>query len=117
MTHRANWQDWGARWDRRTAFHAALVHYTKELRITLVNSAQPIEYWQSDLDNPVLEDDDPADDLDELRSPLSPAEGANDIPTPLPPAQPLLGFVPPEGSRMRKRKGHSKKKGMSGSGI
>ena len=113
MSHNQNWQDWGARWDRRTAFHAALVHYTKELGITFVNAAQPVSYWQADLDEPVVEDDD-ADDMDDLRSPLSPVDGANEIPAPIPPAQPLLGFLPPEGSKMRKRKGHSKKKAMLG---
>lgn len=43
MTHRENWQDWGGRWNRRTAFHAALNHYTRELGITFYNSEQPVE--------------------------------------------------------------------------
>ena len=116
MQHRTNWQDWGERWNRRTAFHAALVHYTKEIGITFVNSAQPVQYWQEDLDNPVAGDDD-VEDLDDMRSPLSPAEGANEIPAPLPPPQPLMGFVPPEGSKMRRRKAYSKKRNMAGVGA
>ncbi|KAH9467771.1 hypothetical protein MJO28_006181 [Puccinia striiformis f. sp. tritici] len=43
MTHRENWQDWGGRWNRRTAFHAALNHYTRELGISFYNSDQPIQ--------------------------------------------------------------------------
>lgn len=44
MTHRENWQDWGGRWNRRTAFHAALTYYSRELGITFYNSEQPIEF-------------------------------------------------------------------------
>lgn len=112
----SNWQDWGARWDNRTTFHAALIHYTKQCGITFTSSAQPVQYWQADVDEPASETDE-LEDLDDLRSPLSPAEGTNDIPAPLPPAQPLFGFLPPEGSRMRKRKGHSKERNMQGVGA
>lgn len=44
MMHRENWQDWGGRWNRRNAFHAALHHYTRELGITYYNSLQPVAY-------------------------------------------------------------------------
>lgn len=107
----------GERWNRRTAFHAALIHYTKELGITYYNSLQPIRYWQEDLDAPPIMDDDDGDDLDDLRSPLSPIDGNSQIPAPMPPAQPLLGFLPPEGSTVRRRKGRSRKTNMAGVGA
>jgi hypothetical protein len=114
MLHRENWQDWGERWNRRTAFHSALLHYCKELGITFVNSAQPVQYWQEDLERPPVEDDD--DDQDDIRSPLSPVDGENQIPIPIP-LQPLMGFLPPEGSTMRRRKGYSKSRNMAGVGA
>ena len=115
MTHRANWQDWGERWNRRTAFHAALAFYSKECGITYVNSAQPVMYWQSELDNPIPEEEE--EEEDDIRSPISPIEGGNHIPAPAAPLQPLMGFLPPEGSTMRKRKGYSKRRGMAGTGA
>jgi hypothetical protein len=105
------------RWDNRTAFHAALIYYTKELGITCYASPQPVEYWQEDLDaEPVYDDD---DDIEDLRSPLSPAEGSGQqqVPAPLAPLQPLMGFLPPEGSNMRRRKGFSRKRNMAGVGA
>lgn len=104
----------GERWNRRTAFHAALLHYCKETGITFVNSPQPVQYWQEDLEKPYVEDD--LDDLDDMRSPLSPADGENQIPAPAA-VQPLMGFLPPEGSTMRRRKGFSKSKNMAGVGA
>lgn len=118
MAHRANWQNWGERWEHRTAFHAALLHFSKELGITYVASPQPVQYWQEDLDaEPIYDDDDLLGD--DLRSPLSPADGngGGEVPAPLPPPQPLLGFLPPEGSTMRRRKGLSRKKMMAGVGA
>lgn len=56
------------------------------------------------------------DDLDDMRSPLSPADGENQIPAPAS-VQPLMGFLPPEGSTMRRRKGFSKSKNMAGVGA
>lgn len=114
MLHRENWQDWGERWNRRTAFHAALLHYCKEVGITFVNSLQPVQYFQDDLDQPPIEDDN--DDLDDMRSPISPVDGESQIPNPAP-VQTLMGFLPPEGSTMRRRKGFSKRKNMAGVGA
>lgn len=105
----------GERWNRRTAFHAALLHYCKVVGITYVETAQPVQYWQEDLDNPV-EDEDEDDDIDDLRSPMSPLEGGDQVPAPLS-LQPLLGFVPAEGSTMRRRKGFSKKKNLARTGA
>lgn len=111
----------GGRWNRRTAFHAAVAHYMKEVGITYHNSIQPVTIFQDDLDaTPIYDDDE--DDIDDSRSPLSPAVGGggeDQIPAPIPPPQPLLGFVPAEGSKanMRKRKGFSKRRNMQGMGA
>jgi small-conductance mechanosensitive channel len=67
MTHRENWQDWGGRWNRRTAFHAALNYYTRELGITFYNSEQPVEMtnaaaFKEQLLNPSFNDDEDNDE-------------------------------------------------------
>lgn len=45
MTHRANYQDWGARWYRRNAFFAAVCYYMRKHGVRFMNSNQPILYW------------------------------------------------------------------------
>lgn len=118
MGHRQNWQDWGLRWTNRTAFQAALLYFTRELGITYSCSAQPISYWQEDLEQPPISD--AGSELDELKSPLSPVpqEGEPDANAPAASEssqkQPLLGFLPPEGSKMRRRRGQSHKRNMQG---
>ncbi|KAJ6627437.1 hypothetical protein B0H10DRAFT_1779807 [Mycena sp. CBHHK59/15] len=42
--HNGTWQDWGLRSARKTAFHAAVQHYCRELGIVCYNSPQPIVY-------------------------------------------------------------------------
>lgn len=115
MAHRTNWQGWGERWDRRTAFYAALLHYTKELGITCNASAQPVQYWQDDLEADAIYEDD--EDIDDARSPISPVEGGDLNPPSAHPIPNLMGFVPPEGSKMRRRKGHSRRRNMAGVGA
>lgn len=45
MTHRANYQDWGARWYRRNCFFAAVCYYMRKHGVKYMNSTQPIIYW------------------------------------------------------------------------
>lgn len=45
MTHRANYQDWGARWFRRNCFFAAVCYYMRKHGVKYMNSTQPIVYW------------------------------------------------------------------------
>lgn len=45
MTHRANYQDWGARWYRRNCFFAAICYYMRKHGVKYMNSTQPIIYW------------------------------------------------------------------------
>ncbi|PPQ68772.1 hypothetical protein CVT24_007714 [Panaeolus cyanescens] len=42
--HNGNWQDWGLRNARRTAFHAAVQYYCRQLGITAYQSPQPIVF-------------------------------------------------------------------------
>ncbi|PWN23091.1 hypothetical protein BCV69DRAFT_280704 [Microstroma glucosiphilum] len=46
MTHRANYQDWGARFQRKNAFGAALTYYLKKHGVRYYQPAQPIVYTQ-----------------------------------------------------------------------
>ncbi|OAV99069.1 hypothetical protein PTTG_02396 [Puccinia triticina 1-1 BBBD Race 1] len=138
MTHRENWQDWGGRWNRRTAFHAALNHYSRELGISFFNPEQPVHLanpaaFKEHLLNPAPpeqeqeqeeEEDEQADDEpDYFSHPLPAADDDNRSRNPpsVRSAQPVrmpeaLGFsAPPEaGTGMRKRKKLSKKKAMLG---
>lgn len=78
MTHRANWQDWGARFYRKNAFFAALTYYMKKHGINYIGSNQPIVYWKDDADAPpyddAMEEEGPVLDdfnIDEDNPPLS----------------------------------------------
>ncbi|KAJ3841228.1 Mechanosensitive ion channel-domain-containing protein [Lentinula raphanica] len=42
--HNGTWQDWGLRCARKTAFHAAVQHYTRQLGIVCYESTQPVVY-------------------------------------------------------------------------
>ncbi|KAH9813280.1 Mechanosensitive ion channel-domain-containing protein [Melampsora americana] len=142
MIHRENWQDWGARWNRRTAFHAAINYYSRQLGITFYGSEQPVEMrnWNN-LKHHLLDDDDddePLNDqdgnqsiqeqkeIDEYENPRKekvkiPDQNINNnnqvegkgSEIRLPE---VLGFSPPpeSGTGMRKRRKFSKKKAMLG---
>ncbi|KAI0314202.1 Mechanosensitive ion channel-domain-containing protein [Amylostereum chailletii] len=53
--HNGNWQDWGLRLTRKTAFHAAVNHFCQQLGIRAYKSALPIIYTDpnSSLYNPL----------------------------------------------------------------
>ncbi|KAH7869025.1 uncharacterized protein C8R40DRAFT_1177155 [Lentinula edodes] len=51
--HNGTWQDWGLRCARKTAFHAAVQHYTRILGIVCYESTQPIVYNNSS-DSPAI---------------------------------------------------------------
>jgi small-conductance mechanosensitive channel len=44
ISHNSTWQDWGLRNTRRTAFHAAVQYYCRELGITAYEAPMPIAY-------------------------------------------------------------------------
>ncbi|EIN10820.1 hypothetical protein PUNSTDRAFT_65245 [Punctularia strigosozonata HHB-11173 SS5] len=116
--HNGTWQDWGLRMARKTAFHAAVQHYCKQLGITCYDSAKPI-VW-ADTDNASYA----------LQTP--PAVGNDTSPGAVPPSPgsrngagaggegdyeiksfntPVLGFLPPQNERnaVRVRKSKSRK--------
>jgi hypothetical protein len=114
-------RDWGLRNTRRTAFHAAVQHYCRELGITAYEAPMPITYA-----NPHTQGYDPAqetvlpDTTSDIRSPISPRS---------PDAAPksVLGFTPPQdpsqGSHLhrshltRARKNKSRKAAVRGLGA
>ncbi|KAI9621915.1 hypothetical protein H4Q26_015350 [Puccinia striiformis f. sp. tritici PST-130] len=142
MTHRENWQDWGARFARRTAFHAALNYYTRQLGISYHNSEQPIEIYNVDefrdqllnlkYINPEEEEEeeagnnekesgddvfDPEDQQPPNSSiPVNNKKGLSILTSNTTRAPEFLGFsAPPQsGTGMRQRKKLSKKQAMFG---
>lgn len=49
MTHRRNWQDWGARWTSRTAFIAAALFYCRKHGIRYFEAGLPVLYEPEEL--------------------------------------------------------------------
>ncbi|KAI0347502.1 hypothetical protein BDW22DRAFT_1322705 [Trametopsis cervina] len=113
IAHNGNWQDWGLRGARKTAFHAAVNYYCRQLGIVAYNSTLPVQYTQvPDLAEAQLPDEETYVDTS-----FEPEEG------PVPPAgvqmkrevriPTRLGFQPPSeqpapGVRARKSR-HGKK--------
>ncbi|UZJ52323.1 hypothetical protein CBS101457_001643 [Exobasidium rhododendri] len=144
MTHRANYQDWGARWYRRNAFFAAVCYYMRKHGVKYMNSNQPILYW----DPPSYESTEagPADTEERVED--EEGEGEEQLNTPLevPGIMPendnftaleggghsaggaestvkqrsFMNFTPPvdelQGSQLRKRKARNLRGGMTQQG-
>ncbi|KAJ7237191.1 Mechanosensitive ion channel-domain-containing protein [Mycena haematopus] len=89
--HNGTWQDWGLRSARKTAFHAAVQHYSRELGIVCYNSPQPIVWGDPNLELPPYP---PLSPETEVKSPTagSPDE-VDDTDMVLKPT-PTLGFTP-----------------------
>ncbi|KAL7413540.1 hypothetical protein BDY24DRAFT_434761 [Mrakia frigida] len=142
IVHLATWQDWGARWARRTRFHAAVKHYLEQHDITCYNSPLPLRI----LDHPDTYPRTPTSETQNQppRSPLSrvptrsasrrrPASsnrtdipvspgGGNGADIATEPMKQTLGFLPPAEERgalmtMRRRKGGSRKALLAASGA
>ncbi|KAG5645781.1 hypothetical protein DXG03_005318 [Asterophora parasitica] len=115
MTHNGTWQDWGLRWYRRTAFHAAVRHYCLQLDIRFAESTIPIVYADPDAkryalaENPSPPGSPTAPKVEETRSPLDVGEDPGKI-------KPVMGFLPPPSTRVahltRARKSRSQKAAM-----
>ncbi|KZS97573.1 hypothetical protein SISNIDRAFT_405172 [Sistotremastrum niveocremeum HHB9708] len=106
--HNGTWQDWGLRNARKTAFHAAVNYYCRQLGITCYNSTQPVSLvdslnFQTTANLARAEDDQYA-----IASPTTtemPPHSAKDM-------KPSLGFLPPPERRSnltRARKSKGKK--------
>lgn len=122
IPHNANWQDWGMRNTRRTAFQAAVQYYCRQLGITGHEAPMPVVFQEADAgqvaDSAALAKDGESN-LDVPPTPGSPfsPEGylqseeraaAEEVKQP----SPMLGFKPPEGIRhlARARKSHRSRK-------
>ncbi|KIK65665.1 hypothetical protein GYMLUDRAFT_159395 [Collybiopsis luxurians FD-317 M1] len=115
--HNGTWQDWGLRCARKTAFHAAVQHYTRQLGIMCYEATQPIVYadgangsadWGAQPSSPGF------DGYEVEEGPDGGVDKEAGVKT-------ALGFTPPEGlvgSHLRARKTKSKKVmvGLAGDG-
>ncbi|KAJ7755678.1 Mechanosensitive ion channel-domain-containing protein [Mycena maculata] len=50
--HNGTWQDWGLRSARKTAFHAAVQHYCRELGLVCYQSPQPVIWNDANIELP-----------------------------------------------------------------
>ena len=119
----SNWQDWGLRNSRKTAFHAAVHYYCRQLGIVGCEAPIPIVYA-----DPVTRRYTPHHTAgfevdDELRTPTvdtTPSsgheEGADDDELKAKDSKSLLGFVPPSSLTLhrttRVRKSKSRKENV-----
>lgn len=126
---RSTWQDWGLRCSRKTAFHAAVQYYCRQLGIVGYESAIPVVYADPDsqdytpanlrdLDNTSATSGDAPNSPSGLSIPIgAPTQTQADAADQM---KPTLGFLPPPAVRsahMRARKSLSKKailRGMDG---
>jgi hypothetical protein len=113
--HNGNWQDWGLRMARRTAFHAAVNYYCNQLGIALADAPLPLA-WADETGRFDGDADEPEPELQPPPSPLAPKTpgAAADEDAEL--FTPALGFAPPESQRedlrLRARKKKSRKAGL-----
>jgi hypothetical protein len=117
----SNWQDWGAKVTRKTAFHAAVNHYTKALGIEGLEAPIPIVWGEGsalpDLSSYAPQPPHESTTTGEDTAGYDAGEEAEDdeaddiVPETI---KPIMGFVPPPVQRnntIRARKA-SRKKGM-----
>jgi hypothetical protein len=95
----STWQNWGLRNARKTAFHAAVQHYCRQLGINTYAPPQPIVFADRDthLFVPMAQEGD-----EDVLSPGS-AVDASFPEAPTEPVKPVMGFIPPESQRAQLR--------------
>ncbi|KAG8902323.1 hypothetical protein FRB99_004631 [Tulasnella sp. 403] len=114
--HNGTWQDWTMRLARKTAFHAAVQYFCRQLEITCSESPQPIIFMKPHSTMPY---ESTSEDR-ALEPPATPATPHSAMPqtpatpTPADPhpetSHPMLGFLPPQGkNQLRIRKSNKKK--------
>ncbi|EMD30380.1 hypothetical protein CERSUDRAFT_78832, partial [Gelatoporia subvermispora B] len=111
IPHNSNWQDWGLRLQRKTAFHAACQFFCRQLSIVFYESAMPVVWADDDTLEPISSSPMPP-------SPLAGEDEVSDMPD-MSEAEPAhksesvswLGFQPPAylPTNIRARKSRSKK--------
>ncbi|KAH7916809.1 Mechanosensitive ion channel-domain-containing protein [Hygrophoropsis aurantiaca] len=112
IPHNSTWQDWGLRNARRTAFHAAVQYYCRQLGVEAYESPIPIVYANQDAQRYLPP---PFDSPINSNMPL--AEQSRDEG---PEAKYFLGFTPPhkQGANLsRARKSKSRKAALRGIGA
>ncbi|KAH7931366.1 hypothetical protein BV22DRAFT_1027599 [Leucogyrophana mollusca] len=115
IPHNSTWQDWGLRNARRTAFHAAVQYYCRQLGIVAFESPIPVVYADPETQRyspPPFSS--PADNGSD-NAPISqqPREGESAV-------KHFLGFTPPheQGANLtRARKSKSRKAALRGIGA
>ncbi|KAH0839621.1 Mechanosensitive ion channel-domain-containing protein [Lanmaoa asiatica] len=104
IPHNSTWQDWGLRNARRTAFHAAVQYYCRQLGITAYASPMSLAYLDSDTQQytPVISETE--------RRAQDRSDGIEGS------TKNFLGFTPPDqrGSQLRARKSKSRKAVLRG---
>ncbi|KIJ70434.1 hypothetical protein HYDPIDRAFT_105154 [Hydnomerulius pinastri MD-312] len=114
IPHNSTWQDWGLRNSRRTAFHAAVQYYCRQLGITAYESPLPIVYADADTQRYTPPPPELNADGDVPSSPMDNSREAEA------PPKNFLGFTPPhqQGSHLsRARKSKSRKAALRGIGA
>ncbi|KAG2345149.1 hypothetical protein BDR05DRAFT_909272 [Suillus weaverae] len=118
ISHNSTWQDWGLRNTRRTAFHAAVQYYCRELGITACGAPMPITYADANMQQYNVSQEAVLPDIfSDIQSPGSHR-------SPHASRKSFLGFTPPwdQGTRLtrahtRVRKGKSRKAAVRGVGA
>ncbi|KAG8928018.1 hypothetical protein FRC01_006573, partial [Tulasnella sp. 417] len=114
--HNGTWQDWTLRLARKTAFHAAVQYFARQLEITCTQSPQPILFTNPGSKYPYLDESQVEEPTTPHtphtpHTPLTPAvPNAPAVPSDLHREHAMLGFTPPQGkNQLRHRKGNKKK--------
>ncbi|KAF7301275.1 EF-hand domain-containing protein [Mycena indigotica] len=111
--HNGTWQDWSLRSARKTAFHAAVQYYCRELGIECYNSPQPIIWTDATAGLPPYNSPNPSG-VD-----LSPEGGSNDDRVIAPIRRTMatsLGFTPHAESTLLRARTHGRKAAMRAAG-
>ncbi|KAJ7499303.1 Mechanosensitive ion channel-domain-containing protein [Mycena latifolia] len=112
--HNGTWQDWGLRSARKTAFHAAVQHYCRELGIVCYASPQPVVWNELPPYQPPTSPT--------VTSPTSPGDNAYDADAEAAPDEPLvkpaptLGFTPHMSTTLLRARTRGKKAAMRAGG-
>ncbi|PFH52860.1 hypothetical protein AMATHDRAFT_139083 [Amanita thiersii Skay4041] len=111
--HNGNWQDWGLRLTRKTAFHAAVQYYCRQLGIVGYEAPLPIVYGDPNTEGYGIPPMPPIPSDDYLRPPPGTLGTMEQVVEEEPQkVEPVLGFLPPFTSRssnLRARKSKSRK--------
>ncbi|KAJ7124777.1 Mechanosensitive ion channel-domain-containing protein [Mycena crocata] len=116
--HNGTWQDWGLRSARKTAFHAAVQHYCREIGIVCYAAPQPVVWGDPNLDLPAYQP--PVDPTNPTAaSPDNDNEYEADAegpPEPTGKPTPTLGFTPHMTSTLSRARTRGKKLAMRAGG-